>query len=346
VARAGTQHLFLALGAGAIAGLLGGQRARLRGQVAAVTGGSRGLGLLLARELGRAGSRVAICARDADELERACRYLRPIGEVLAVPCDVADRTQAEGFVATVSRHFGRVDVLVNNAGIIDVGPLAAMGVDDFRRAMEVIFWGTVHTTLAVLPQMRARRAGRIVNVTSIGGKIAVPHMLPYGCAKFATVGFSEGLRAELAPDGVRVVTIVPGLMRTGSFQRARFTGRVAEEYRWFSLGAALPVISMDAERAARQIVRAAARGDAERILSLPAQIAARIHGLFPGLTTDALGWVNRLLLPPPDGRARAEGLEIDAAGTASLLRALTRLGRVAARRFNESPVLTAHDGGA
>jgi short-subunit dehydrogenase len=107
------------------------------------------------------------------------------------------------------QRVGLIDVLVNNAGLIRVGPFAAMTLDDFQQTMDVMFWGPLHTTLAVLPSMRERKQGSIVNIVSIGGKVGVPHLLPYSCAKFALVALSEGLRAELAPDGIRVTTIVP-----------------------------------------------------------------------------------------------------------------------------------------
>src|SRR5581483_543297 len=165
-----------------------------------------------------------------------------------------------------------VDILVNNASIIQVAPVEALGPREFQHAMAVNFWGVVHPTLAGLPRMRARRRGRIVTITSIGGKVAVPHLLPYGAAKFAAVGFSEGLRAELARDGISVTTIVPGLMRTGSDRFASFQGQAGKERRWFSGLARLPGLSMDARRAARQVVAAAKRRQAERVLGLPAKL--------------------------------------------------------------------------
>src|SRR5213078_5332449 len=122
--------------------------------------------------------------------------------------------------------------------------------------MAVIFWGTLYPTLAVLPQMLERRSGRIVNITSIGGKVSVPHLLPYNCAKFAALGFSEGLRAELAKDGVSVATVIPGLMRTGSVVSAEFKGRTEAEFTWFSALARSPLTSMDVRRAARRILAA------------------------------------------------------------------------------------------
>ena len=277
------------------------------GKVAFITGGSRGLGLQLAREFADVGCKIAICARDEDELTRAANDLRTHStEVFTIPCDVAKRGQIEQAIAEATRHFGRIDVLVNNAGIIQAGPIAAMTVADFEAAMGTMFWGTLYTTLAVLPQMRARRAGTIVNVTSVGGKISMPHLLPYGAAKFAATGFSEGLRAELARDGISVTTIAPGLLRTGGHRNALFKGNKEAEFSWFSLGDTLPFAALNVEQAAREIVAAARRGDAERILSLPTSIAARFHGLFPALTTDILGIVNRFLPHADDASGPAE----------------------------------------
>ena len=314
--------------------------ADLRGEVALITGGSRGLGFLLAREFARQGCRVTICARDGAELERARVDLERQGiNVLAVQCDVTDQSQVESLVQKTKARFGRVDILVNNAGTIQVGPIESMTAQDFENAMRVMFWGMLYPTLAVLPDMLERRSGRIVNITSIGGKVSMPHLLPYGCAKFAAVGLSEGLRAELKGEGIRVTTIVPGLMRTGSFLNAFFKGRQEKEFRWFSLGAALPFISMDAKRAARQIVAATRRGEAERILSLPATMLALFHGRFPGLTADLLGWANRLLLPEAEGGRpeQVRGMDVRQRARGSVYRAFTRMGLSAAEKLNQYP---------
>ena len=307
-----------------------------RGATVLITGGSRGLGLLLAREFGAQGARVAMCARDADELERAVADLERRGvTVMPLRADVADADQVDATVREVRERWGDIDVLVNNAGIITVGPVETMTLADYQNAMAVNFWGAVHATLAVLPSMRQRGAGRIVNITSIGGKISVPHLLPYSASKFAFVGLSEGLRAELSRDGILVTTVCPGLMRTGSPRNADFKGQHEAEYAWFSISDALPILSIDAERAARQIVRACARGDAEIILSAPAKIAARVHALAPGLVADVLGVVNRLLPAPGGiGRAAAKGHESESAAAPSWA---TRLGDAAAVRHNEVP---------
>lgn len=284
--------------------LIGRRRRNLTGQVALVTGGSRGLGLLLARELGQRGCRVAICARHLGELDRAQRYLEAHGaEVMAIRCDVTDQADVHEMVRQIGGRFGEIDILVNNAGVIQVGPVSSMTVEDFEQAMAVNFWGSVYTTLAVLPAMRARRRGRIANITSIGGKVATPHLLPYVTAKFAAVGFSEGLRAELGRDGISVTTVVPGLMRTGSFVHALFKGRLGSEFAWFRAGATSPLTAMDATRAARKIIGAVERREAEITIGLRARALQLAHDLFPGATSRALAGVNRLL-PPPDGERR------------------------------------------
>lgn len=287
----------------------------LEGKVAIVTGGTRGLGLLLARELGARGCRVAVCARDRDELDAAAADLESRGvSALAVRCDVTRPADLDDLVEAVEDVWGGVDVLVNNAGVIQVGPLETLDRQAFDRAMAVNFGGVLNATLAVLPQMRARGEGRILNVTSIGGVVSVPHLLPYSAAKFAAVGLSEGLRAELAREGIHVTTAVPGLMRTGSPVHAEFRGDHEAEMTWFALGDSLRLTSMDASRAARRMVDALERGEAHVTLSWQARAVRAAHAVAPGLVADALGVVNRLLPgAPPDGRGSRPRVGLDVA---------------------------------
>jgi NAD(P)-dependent dehydrogenase (short-subunit alcohol dehydrogenase family) len=307
---------------------------RLEGRTVLITGGSRGLGLVLAREALRQGARVAICARDEDTLGRAREGLSREGfVVLAVPADVTDRASVAGLVREVARRLGPVDVLVNNAGVIEVGPAETMHVHDYEEAMETNFWGMLYPTLEILPAMRARRDGRIVNITSIGGRLAVPHLLPYSASKFAAVGFSQGLRAEVAAEGIKVVTVVPGLMRTGSPRHAIFRGKHRAEYSWFSIADSLPGLSISAESAARRIFRAACRGDAEVRFPVTAQAAAVVSALAPNLTAGALSFAARLLPDAPDvssGRRKGESSESWISPSW-----LTSLGERAARRNNQ-----------
>jgi short-subunit dehydrogenase len=309
----------------------------LLGKVVLITGGSRGLGLAMAMEFAKQGARLVLCARNEVELERARVKLSALGaEVFVIPCDVSNKEQAQSTIERATMLCGRVDILVNNAGIICAGPWQTQTCTDFEESMNSIFWGTYNMTMAVLPQMVRRKSGRIVNITSIGGKISVPHLLSYSSAKFAAVGFSEGLRAELAKDGIVVVTVVPGLLRTGSHVNTVMKGeRYRAEYTWFTLLDTLPVSSISAHRAAKQIVHATKRGSAELIITIQAQILARLHGLLPGFTTDLLSWVNRLL---PGGEetstVRHQGAESETPITKSFL---TLLGQHASKRYNEQP---------
>lgn len=283
--------------------------ADLTGRVALVTGASRGLGSLLARELADQGCRLAVCARDQVDLDRVADGLRASdAEVLAESCDVSRRGEAEGFVQHALSEFGTIDILVNCAGGLSVGPLSAMRVEDFEESLGAVFWGSVYTSLAVLPVMRANGGGRIVNITSASGRLSMPHLLPYSAAKFALTGFSQGLRTEAAAYGISVTTVTPGTMRTGSHLRASYKGDQDGEFSWFARGASMPVATMDARRAARRIVRAARRGRAELILPLPTKLMLRTTAVLPGLGRLVLSRVDKAL---PHGEAPETALGID-----------------------------------
>jgi short-subunit dehydrogenase len=309
----------------------------LTGEVAVVTGASRGLGLLLATELARRGCRLLICARDQDELDRAAARLRESGaEVATVTGDVTDPEFAPQLVDAARENYGRLDIVISNAGVIKVGPVQSTTVADYETAVGIMALAPVRLALAALPVMQAQGHGRIVTITSLGGKLSVPHMLPYSTAKFAAVGFSEGLRAELGRGPVTVTTVVPGLMRTGSHENAEFAGKRDEEFTWFGLGASLPVLSMDAERAARQIVAGVAQRRSEIFLTPAGQVVSRLAQVAPELTTTVLHAVQNLALPDPDGDpAGVRGRRLRATLPEPVLGPLTALGRAAAGRFNQ-----------
>lgn len=304
--------------------------------VALVAGGSRGLGLLVARELLDRGFRVAVCARDAEELDAAREQLSTHGSVRTYPCDVADAEQVTELVSTVERELGPLDVLITVAGIIQVAPLEAVTVAQFRDALEIMTMGPVHTALAVLPGMRQRGRGRIGIVTSVGGLVAVPHLLPYSTAKFGAVGFSEGLAASLSGTGVTATTIAPGLMRTGSHERAYFGGRAPREFAWFAPAASLPVMSMNADRAAAKMVSGVLAGRPIVLLGWLPKIAHRVRGIAPGLTTRALGLANRFLPSSEPGQSElVEGYRAKSRLGSKVVDALSTLGTAAAARNNE-----------
>jgi NAD(P)-dependent dehydrogenase (short-subunit alcohol dehydrogenase family) len=219
--------------------------------------------------------------------------------------------------------------------VIQVGPLEHMTVEDFEEAMRVHFWGPLYATLAALPHLRKRETARIVNISSIGGRIAIPHLVPYSASKFALVGLSDGLRSELAKEGIYVTTVCPGLMRTGSHVNARFKGKREEEFAWFAVGDSLPVTSMAGRRAARRIVEACRYGEPTLILTPQAKAVAIANTVAPNLVARLLELAARLLPGPSengDGEEARPGWQNTSRWAPSLL---TRLSDEAAVENNE-----------
>jgi NAD(P)-dependent dehydrogenase (short-subunit alcohol dehydrogenase family) len=282
--------------------------------VVVVTGSSSGHGYLVAQHAARRGAHLVLAARSLDKLEAADTELRAMGaaSVMVVRTDVTDEAQVNALVDRTVRRYGRVDVLINNAGMIGVGPVETMTLEDFREAMATNFWGAVYATLAALPHMRRQRFGRIGNVSSIGGKVAAPHLLPYTASKFALTGFTEGLRAELAKDNILVTGIYPATMRTGGHTHALFKGNREAEYTWFALSDTLPVLSLSADRVARKLWEAVCDGEAEVLVGWPTRLAVGLQALFPNETAEAAAIVNHFLPPPDPGAVQAvRGEDLD-----------------------------------
>jgi NAD(P)-dependent dehydrogenase (short-subunit alcohol dehydrogenase family) len=300
--------------AGALAGLRLARNSRamdFAGRVVVITGGSRGLGLVIARRLASEGARLVLLARDEEELARAAEQFPPGVDVMPLRCDIRRRADVRAAVDTILDRWNVVDVLINNAGVIQVGPLEHMTTGDFENAMATHFWGPLHLMFEIVPSMRRRGFGRIVNISSIGGRIAVPHLGPYCASKFALIGLSDALRAELDQYGIRVTTVTPGLMRTGGPVNAAVKGQHEAEYAWFAIADSLPGLTTSAERAARQIIEACRYGDSELTITWPARVAMMMNNLVPGAVARAMMVANRLL-PGPNaqtGNQRKRGVE-------------------------------------
>jgi NAD(P)-dependent dehydrogenase (short-subunit alcohol dehydrogenase family) len=273
---------------------------------------------------------VAIAARHAPELEKAAQKLRKqlpwthTRSVLTVECDVTKPDTVQTAIETATRELGEIDILVNNAGIIAVAPMSNQPLESYQQAMDTNFYGTLHASNAVLPRMRTRRSGTIVNITSIGGLVAVPHLLPYTASKFAAVGLSRGMHAELRPYGVNVLTVCPWLMRTGSHLHAIFGGKRSREYAWFALGASLPYLAVSAKSAARSIVEATAQGRSELLISPLAYAAAMAAHNAPELTGALLGAMTRLLPSPATDRQQFVPGKDTGAPSSALLKTMSR----------------------
>jgi NAD(P)-dependent dehydrogenase (short-subunit alcohol dehydrogenase family) len=298
---------------------------KLEGKVVLVTGGSRGLGLVLSRLLAAKKARLAICARSTEHISKAVHELRELGaDVIGITADLTDISEVKNVINEVITHYGRLDVLINNAGIVQVGPMETMTIEDYENAMRTNFWAPLYAIYSALPHFRSQGEGRIVNVTSIGGKIAVPHLLPYTASKFALTGLSEGLHAELKKYNIHVTTIVPHLMRTGSPRNITVKGDHEAEYAWFKLSDSSPLLSQDVETAAKKIIRALEYGDSESILALTAKVATVAKGIVPGWVSAILSLADKFLPENKEGGSVAKkGYEAESPKSRGRVAALT-----------------------
>ncbi|MBE9464227.1 SDR family NAD(P)-dependent oxidoreductase [Dyadobacter subterraneus] len=281
----------------------------LKDKVVIITGGSRGLGLAIARELASKGAKLALCARTASQLENARLELEELGaEVITIRMDVSNQTEVQRMIKAVYEHYGQLDVLINNAGIIMVGPENVMEIQDYKKVMDTNLWSALYTIKASLPIFLQKGEGRIVNIASIGGKVAVPHLLPYSVSKFALVGLSEGLNAELKKDNIHVTTVIPNLMQTGSPRNVTVKGDHESEYAWFKLADSSSLLSQKAESAAKEIVKALEQGENELILTQMGKVAVALQGILPG-SINALSQVANHFLPKGNNRQEKKGFE-------------------------------------
>ena len=297
-----------ALGTGLLtaAAVRGKRHFRLAGKVCVVTGGSRGLGLEISRQLVDRGASVAICARDEEELAEARDELGREGDVFAAPCDVTDDADVKRFVSQVREHFGRIDVLVNNAGIIVVGPAETMTMDDYDHVMAINHRGPLRMMLEVLPEMTRRGAGRVVNVASIGGLMPMAHLAAYCASKHALVGLTTAMRPDLVRRGVYLSLVCPGGVATGSTRHALYKGDVGDEYAWFAAADNIPGVAASPRTVARAVLRAIETGDAVRVTPPIFRPQPMFHGAFPGVHTELIALAGRGM-PDHDGPDWAGG---------------------------------------
>ncbi|UYL07258.1 SDR family oxidoreductase [Bdellovibrio sp. SKB1291214] len=311
----------------------------LKNSVVVISGGSRGLGLLLGKEFAQQGASVALLARDTEELARAKKIIElavPTAEVLVLECDCTKPHQVDQAIGDIMKTFGQIDVVVNNAGIISTAPFENASKKDFEDSLDIHFWAPFYVNRACLPHLKA--GARIVNISSIGGMVPVPHHAAYCTGKYALRGYSQSLRLALMKQGIYVTTVCPGLMRTGSARNAKVKGQFKKEHAWFSLMASAPLITINAEKAARRIVSATKTGQAEISVTLMSRVAAIFNTHFPGIYAD-IGSVANLLLPNPteDSRTTLDGKNAESFISPSFL---TTLGDEAAEKNNEIPPQT------
>lgn len=327
-----------------------------------ITGGSRGLGLELARQFADEGAKIAILARDAAELEKAANILeshaRVPSYVLPIVCDITSEEQTRDAFYEACEKFGGIDVLVNNAGSILVGPAKSMTREDYMAQLELHLFANMRLTDLMANQHGCARAReenksefearylnprkklagpRIVNIISMGGKVGVPHMLPYDVSKFALAGYSQGMRSELALQGISVTSVYPALMQTGSPIQAVFKGDHEKEYSWFASADNFPGLSMDIEKAARLIIEAARRRDAELILSALGRVREIVNAFLPETMASVMTAFASLMPSGQSDEYKTGAAASETFETSALTKPLAKKAKKTAKKNNQKP---------
>lgn len=266
------------------------KRVEWRGRVAVVTGAAHGIGRATALELASRGAHVAGCDTEGAGLEATLAECRSAGaRTLGARVDVSQAEQVTSFAARVERELGPVFGLINNAGVGLSGGFFDTPPEDWEWLLRVNLWGVIHGVRAFAPAMRARGAGRIVNVASASGYCNLPSLSAYGTTKYAVVGLSEALRAELLPSGVLVSVVCPGLVQSSILETARIVGVPDVETQRAALREVYRRHAATPDSVARSIVRAAERGQA----LVPVTSQAWLLYLLKRFAPSALPWLLR-----------------------------------------------------
>jgi short-subunit dehydrogenase len=228
----------------------------IRNKVALITGASEGIGAACARSLARRGAKVCLTARSADKLNSVAADCGP--DAHAVPGDLLEESDRRRIIDDAASHFGAIDILINNAGVGLYAPSLTAPLDKVRELFELNLFAGLAMIQLVAPQMRRRRSGTIVNVSSIAGKITLPWFTLYSVSKYAVCSLTDGIRMELAADGIHAMTVCPGYVDTG-FQKHVIAGKPPSAIargRRFSITAeeCAEAIALGIERDARTVV--------------------------------------------------------------------------------------------
>lgn len=257
-----------------------------------ITGASQGIGRATALLFANKGYDVVLAARQSDRLNAVAQEVQNIGrQALAVPTDVRDATQVKTLVDKALEQYSAIDVLINNAGIYASGTVESFSLDDWHQVIDTNLWGYIHTIHALLPHMISRGSGTIVNLSSIGGKVPVPYLVPYNTSKFAVTGLTEAMHSELKPKGIHVCGIYPNVIKSSLMERAMFRGKDAEDAearrKQLDLVVSTPVIEKP-EDVAKAIWEAVKHQRAEVMVG-SANISKSMYNLIPG----AMQWLFR-----------------------------------------------------
>jgi short-subunit dehydrogenase len=241
---------------------------KFRDQVVIVTGGGRGIGRAVALEFAAEGAVLLLGGRRMDALQTSVRECRDAGgRAESIRCDVAVEEDLQAIVTRAIDHYGRVDVLVNNAGVVTGGRLDEIAAEDIRRITDVNVWAPMRLSQIALPHMRAAESGTIVNISSIAGRVGMPYYATYCASKYALRGFSEALRRELRRDGVHVMAVYPGVTATDLLEGVEIDG----------LG--VPIAT--AQQVGRAVLRGVERGQNDVFIGLGESMFAGWNDMAP-----------------------------------------------------------------
>ncbi|BAU29274.1 hypothetical protein DFP93_13237 [Aneurinibacillus soli] len=255
-------------------------------KIIVITGASSGIGQTTALLTAQLGAIPILLARSEDALATLTDRIQPLQpDVSYYVCDVTDENQIEDVVNRITERYGKIDIWVNNAGYGVFGSVLDAQMEDIIGMMDVNYLGVVRCTRAILPHMKKRQQGHIINVASIAGKLATPNSSAYSASKFAVIGYTHSVRAEVKPFGVYVSAVNPGPVRTPFFDRADTSGSYRQSVEKFMI---------DPETVARGILKAAATGQAEVTLPRYMRAGVVLHHVFPRLFERLIGpFLNR-----------------------------------------------------
>ncbi|MDF5725612.1 MAG: SDR family NAD(P)-dependent oxidoreductase [Rhizonema sp. PD37] len=265
-----------------------------------ITGGSHGIGKATALLFARKGYDLVLAARHIESLESVAQEVQSLGHIapLIVKCDLRDPLQVDTLVQKALDHHGHIDVLVNNAGIFAEGPVEQFSLSDWHQVIDLNLWGYIYTINALLPHFLQRKTGTIVNISSIGGKVPTPYLVPYCTSKFAITGLTEAMHTELKPKGVHVCGIYPNVIKSNFLERAIFRGKNEQDIqtRREQLDKVVKTPVIEKPEDVANAIWDAVKNQKSEIMVGSANISQALDRFFPGFVQ----WVSRQTLKNQD----------------------------------------------
>ncbi|MUL36775.1 SDR family NAD(P)-dependent oxidoreductase [Gloeocapsopsis dulcis] len=251
-----------------------------------ITGASQGIGKATALLFARKGYDLVLAARQPEPLQATAEEIQKLGrQAIAIPTDVRDPEQIKSLASKAIEHYGTIEVLVNNAGIYISGPVEEFSLEDWHQTIDTNLWGYIHTIYALLPHFLAQGSGTIINISSIGGKVPIPYLVPYTTSKYAVTGLTEALHSELKPKGIHVGGIYPNIIKSNFLERAIFRGKDQQDAqaRLDQLNQVLNTPVIEKPEDVAEAVWKAVKDQREEILVGSANLSKAAYGIFPGL---------------------------------------------------------------